>query len=83
MTRLENVSLTFQYTSFPSADPSLHQRTGSSPTMANSGSLRAGNSNTLPKAGNGNGGSGSGGKQIQKMPYTNSDDSSEDKVIYF
>ena len=50
--------------------------------MANSGSLRAGNSNTLPKAGNGNGGSG-GGKQIQKMPYTNSDDSSEDKVIYF
>ena len=79
--RLAKLFSTFQYTSFPSADPSLHQRTGSSPTMANSGSLRAGNSNTLPKAGNGGGVGGS--KQIQKMPYTNSDDSSEDKVIYF
>ena len=57
----------------------MHQRTGSSPTMAASGSVRAGNSNTLPKAGNGNNGS----KQIQKMPYTNSEDNSDDKVIYF
>ena len=67
-----------QFTSFPSSDTATHQRTGSSPTMPISGSVKAGNSNTLPKAGGNN-----GGKQVQKVPYTNSEENNDDKVIYF
>jgi len=48
--------------------------------MVTSGGLRAGNSNTLPKAG----GNGKDGRQIQKVPYTNSEENNDDdKVIYF
>jgi hypothetical protein len=47
--------------------------------MVTSGSgLRPGNSNTLPKAGNGK-----DGRQLQKVSYTNSEENNEDKVIYF